>query len=552
MGLSRPLRIRDPERITVAKNFLPVFLLVQVSISGVLLSPPPLAAGYLDSPDLNFPGLISAGQEPPEPEKTTEDSPLLDEEELATSIAKRFSQIPDPRRISRSDLEFVFKLVDGVSSSCQEYLNRFPEGNHVPRVSVTLARVMLLNSERYVSSEDQKAQATTGEALSDIKKSELREKFLWQVDELASSVAGEENPKKLRSEASIIRAELHLRLSRPSESCEFYQNALELDPDSIDSAETSIKLVEALERANRFEEMSRVAEETLAKWPRTRFLPHLLFFIHKSYRHVGMLEEGLAFWLHWGPILEQGASGNALDVPGGDEPWLPEESVRGDFKTFADRAGFYVSFYKLALGQHGEALGGLLSYIDKLQTRRSNGETLSMTTKVYLEMQAEPMARRIDKLHGNEAPSIDGIDWIQPPKDEDLERRVELRIFCDGRRANGRQLQFFQFLGRLSRELNPEGLRVTWISHSRSQINAEREVRDIFRLTQDFGRDWAVGMEIGTIAPILDRHLVPQGGVVLFAIDSRNQIVWEMIDPMFWDEGLFRQVVTRLIAESDR
>ena len=93
---------------------------------------------------------------------------------------------------------------------------------------------------------------------------------------------------------------------------------------------------------------------------------------------------------------------------------------------------------------------------------------------------------------------------------------------------------------------------MTWISHSRSQINAEREVRDIFRLTQDFGRDWAVGMEIGTIAPILDRHLVPQGGVVLFAIDSRNQIVWEMIDPMFWDEGLFRQVVTRLIAESDR
>ena len=93
---------------------------------------------------------------------------------------------------------------------------------------------------------------------------------------------------------------------------------------------------------------------------------------------------------------------------------------------------------------------------------------------------------------------------------------------------------------------------MTWIAHSRNEAQAEKEVRRIFRLSQKYGQKWTIGMEVGTTASILDRHLVSQGGVVLFAIDSRNRIAWEMIDPMYWDEGLYRQVVTRLLAESNR
>ncbi|HIA26972.1 MAG TPA: hypothetical protein EYN79_02470 [Planctomycetes bacterium] len=479
-------------------------------------------------------------------------NPQPQEEELAATIAASFARIPDPRKLRRADLEATFQLVDGISAACRDYLTRFPEGKNAALVNVTLARVMLLNSERYIATEDQKQKNQTGEGLSDEKKQSLREQYLLKVDGIAATAYGDGHPAEVRSKAAIVRAELHLRLLRADESCEFYQKALELNPNARNSDETSIKLIEALERANRYEEMSRLGEETLAKWPRSRFLPHLLFFIHKSYRHLGMLRKGRDFWLHWGPILERGARGEPLDLPGGDDPWLPDVTTRPDFKVFADRAGFYVSFYQLALGEQGDSLAGLLTYIDQLQSRRIAGETLSMTTKVYLEMQAEPMARRIDHLHGEEAPSLEGADWIQPPPEDDPDRRVELRIFCDGRRAGGRQEAFFEVLGRLSAEMRDEGLRVTWIAHSRNEAQAEKEVRRIFRLSQKYGQKWTIGMEVGTTASILDRHLVSQGGVVLFAIDSRNRIAWEMIDPMYWDEGLYRQVVTRLLAESNR
>ena len=61
---------------------------------------------------------------------------------------------------------------------------------------------------------------------------------------------------------------------------------------------------------------------------------------------------------------------------------------------------------------------------------------------------------------------------------------------------------------------------------------------------------WAYGVQAGQDPGVLERHLVNYGGTLLMAIDSEGILRWEVIDPMYWDEGLYRAIITRLLNSS--
>ncbi|MGE4632264.1 MAG: hypothetical protein AAEJ47_04440, partial [Planctomycetota bacterium] len=58
------------------------------------------------------------------------------------------------------------------------------------------------------------------------------------------------------------------------------------------------------------------------------------------------------------------------------------------------------------------------------------------------------------------------------------------------------------------------------------------------------------GVQPGQETGVLERHLVSHGGTLLMAIDSEGILRWEVIDPMFWDEGLYRAIIERLLLNS--
>ncbi|MGE4618308.1 MAG: hypothetical protein AAEJ04_00705, partial [Planctomycetota bacterium] len=159
-------------------------------------------------------------------------------------------------------------------------------------------------------------------------------------------------------------------------------------------------------------------------------------------------------------------------------------------------------------------------------------------------------AQRIDVLHGRPAPSLDGIRWIQPPPETDTDKKLELRIFCDSNRAKNRQSRFFNVMRKLEHEFSSEGVRVVWLSSVLRAERADREAQSMAQIAIDKKLGWSFGVQPGQEAGILERHLVPHGGTLLMAIDAKGILRWEVIDPMFWDEGLYRVIISRLLKST--
>ena len=202
----------------------------------------------------------------------------------------------------------------------------------------------------------------------------------------------------------------------------------------------------------------------------------------------------------------------------------------------------------MALGEKEAALQAMLKFNDDLYERINTGETLAMPTKTYFEFQSVPMAQRIDVLHDREAPSLEGMTWVQKnPADENS--KIELRIFCVSSRGNNRQNRFLDVAKELEQEFSSEGLSVVWISGILREDRADREIASMKSLAASKNLGWTFGVQAGQEKGILDRHLVSHGGTLLFIIDKDKKVRWEVIDPMFWDKGLYRSVIRRLLAE---
>ena len=469
--------------------------------------------------------------------------------ELAASVSSKLKSIPDPRTLTRGDLPRIFKILDEGIAAGRQYIADYPEGKELPRVCCDLSRMLILNVDRYIGTLNEEAKIF-GTPLTADQKLQEQLTYLSEVVDLCGVALAAEIPSSLRCKAQVLLGDCLLKMRESSRSADAFAAALGLDTSEIDLPELKIKRVEALEIAERYQEMVEVGKKYLENDPRTPYLPHLVYFTHKAHRHRGLLYDGRQLWRTWGPVLTAGALGGEIELPGSSEKWKVPEGKEGDFQLMADRAGFYEGFYQLALGNKDAALGAMVNYNDQLYERINSGETLSMATKTYLEFQSLPMAQRIDVLHGRLAPSLDGLQWIQPPPESDEDKKLELRLFCDSNRATNRQARFIDVLRKLEHEYSSQGLRVVWISGVLRAERAGREANAMTEIAIQKKLGWSFGVQPGQETGVLERHLVSHGGTLLMAIDSEGILRWEVIDPMFWDEGLYRAIIERLLLNS--
>ena len=486
----------------------------------------------------------------PAGDDTTKETPKADlSAQLAALVASKLESIPDPRSLKRADLPRIFKILDEGIAAGRRYVAEFPESEAMPRVCCDLGRLLILNVDRHLGTLDEEAKIFGTPLSADQRLQELLT-YLAEVVSYCEIALAAEISSSLRCRTQVILGDCLLKMRESSRSADAFSKALELDTSKIDLPELKIKRIEALEIAERYQEMLEAGKDCLENDPRSRFLPHLVYFTHKAHRHLGLLYDGRQLWRTWGPVLSAGALGGEIEMPGSTDKWQVPEGKERDFQLMADRAGFYEAFYQLALGNSDAALQALVKYNDQLYERINSGETISMATKTYLDFQSLPMSHRIDVLHGRVAPSLDGLRWIQAPPESDEDKKLELRLFCDSNRASNRQSRFIDLLRKLEHEYSSQGLRVVWLS---SVLRAERAPREANAMTEiaiERKLGWSFGVQPGVEAGVLERHLVAHGGTLLMAIDSEGIVRWEVIDPMFWDAGLYRSIIKRLLDNS--
>ena len=495
------------------------------------------------------PGLGQTAVEPQLPSKTV--AGHLDEEsadELAQFVHDKLQSIPDPRSLKRDDLPRIFLILDEGIAAGRRYVSDHPDGAAFPAVCCDLGRMLVLNVDRHVGELNEEAKIFGAPLTSEQRLSE-QFTYLVEVEKLARQALKAEMKPSLRCRLEVLLGDCLLKMRNPSGSADAFMRALRLDTSLEDVDEMRIKLIESLEIAERYSDMLKAGNEALEKHPRSPFLPHLVYFTHKAHRHLGLLRKGRDLWRLWGPVLRAGASGGAISIPGIEAKWRVPTGKENDFLLIADRAGFYEGFYQLALGERQAALSAFLAFNDALNTRINGGEVISMATKTYLDFQSIPMAQRVDVLHGKKAPSLDGLHWVQPPPEKDPDKTIELRLLCDSSRAGGRQARFITLLKKLELEYSSRGLRVVWISSVLRKERTDKEAASMAAIANAKLLGWSYGVQPGQEAGVIERHLGSHGGTLLLAIDADGLIQWEVIDPMFWDEGLYRTIINRLLHE---
>ncbi|HIG04296.1 MAG TPA: hypothetical protein EYQ08_00970 [Planctomycetes bacterium] len=501
-----------------------------------------------------MPSSLLHGQDPATTEDTAPHSDDSQEsssaEELAALVAAQLQSIPDPRTLTRDDLPGIFLILDEGIAAGRKYIANHADSPGFPTVACDLGRMLILNVDRHLGELNEEAKIFGAPMTA---QQRLDEQLIY-LDEVVRNIeralATKISPA-LRCRAEVILGDCLLKSRNASKSADAFGRALQLDTSLEDADEIRIKQIEALEIAERYREMMTAGILALEEHPRTKFLPHLVYFTHKAHRHLGILRQGRDLWRLWGPVLEAGALGGEISLPNSDQKWQVPAGKESDFRLMADRAGFYEGFFQLAMGEKEAALQALLSYNEKLAERINSGETISMATKTYLDFQSLPMSHRIDVLHGKPAPSLAGLSWIQAPPENDPGKKVELRLFCDSNRATSRQSRFISLLKKLELEYSAAGLRVVWISSVLSSSRAETEAAAMTAIAVENRLGWSYGVQPGIEAGVIERHLGSHGGTLLLAIDDEGLLQWEMIDPMFWDEGLFRSIITRLLHNAE-
>ena len=467
--------------------------------------------------------------------------------ELAQMVAEKLALIPDPRTLKREDLPAVFLILDDGIDAGRRFVREYPDSELLPKVCIDLSRLLILNVDRHIGLLAQ-ASKESGAPMTATQRFEEQTFYLSEVIQLARTALSGNLPPSQICRAEIALGDALLKSREPAEAAKAFSRALLLDLSAVDGNELRIREVEALELAGEYPAMLKSGLGILEDHSETAFLPHVVYFTHKACRHLGKLSTGRDLWRTWGPVLDAGKTAGAkIKLPGVEQAFTVPEGKENDFAMMADRAGFYEGFYQLALGEKESALQALLAFNDSIYERINSGDTLSMPTKTYFEFQSIPMSQRIDVLHGKKAPSLDGVTWIQDnPLSADS--KLELRIFCDSSRGNNRQGRFLDIVKKLEAEFSSQGLSVVWISGVLREERGPVESAAMMKIAQSKNLGWKIGVQAGQDKGVLDRHLVSHGGTILFLLDAEKKIRWEVIDPMFWDEGLYRTIIRSLLA----
>lgn len=476
------------------------------------------------------------------PEFPREDEPLL------AWVEAQIAAIGDVRKIDRDSLLRVYALVDGAMAGAEHHLAQFPESPRRANAELLLARLLFLNVDRYIGDRDQENQRDFNVRLSPQERLALEAGYDARILDLIAAALARQPDLPTLGLLHEVRGELHVRRGRPLEGAKDLEQTRAAYPGHPKLDELHIKLGEAYLNGMDYPRALEIALHALAQYPRSNFWPHYFWFAHKCLRHMGRIEEGIALWEKHLPGLRARAAGEPIAIPGEETPYITPTEYRIDSQRYVDRAGFYSGFFAYALGRVAAARQAFREYSDALHARIAGGETLGMDTLVYLEKQADPMERRISLFEGAPAPELGAsLRWGIPPAEEPGVATCRALLFCNSRNAVERQAGFIALLSRLGNEYWPRGLRVEWIGLAAIPKMIEPEGLQMQDVARVHRLGWAMGIDVGPENTAHTAYQVPTGGTVLFVIDTKGEIAWQLIDPMHWDEGLIRRVLERLL-----
>lgn len=472
--------------------------------------------------------------------------------ELVDWLEARLDEIGNVRKIDRARLQEVFRIVDSAIVAGEHHVENYPDSPRRTRALWLLGRFLYLNIDRDLAQRNEKNEQEWGAPLSEVEIVQFLGDYYGRVQGLIDEALALEPTAETRARLLELRGECFVRNREPAGAAEAFEAADEAYPGDPQGDERAIKLCEALDALMRFDELAKLARESRARWTRSEFWPHFFWYEHKAYRHSGRLEDGLHVWKENIARLEAGAKGEPIEIAEGEEPYVVPEVYRIDYQRYVDRHLFYRGFFQYALGNDEKALAEFRAFSDALHERINAGETLDGSTKAYLHYQGDPMARRMSLLQDQPLPEFgDEVVWITPPGGEPDPPKTVIRIFCPSSNAQGRHELMFPLLARLANEYFSRGLRIEWFGFSMTERSLERERGNMVAVARKNRLGWTMGIDRGPDFPLHQQHGLTQGGTTLILTNTDGTTEWLLIDPMYWDEGLIRRVLERVLPAEE-
>ena len=466
---------------------------------------------------------------------------------LVEWLREQRDAIGDVRKVRSPDLPRIFQHVDSGVIGGEFHRAQFPKSPNRAEAIGLLARLLYLNVDRHVALADYQNKDEWGLNLSPIEIQAIRSEYQTRIFSLLDEALALSPTGTVLARLLETKGELQVRTRQPREAARSFRAAIAADPAGPTLDELYIKLAEAHINAVEYPLAEQVTMEALARFPSSKLWPHYFWFLHKVLRQQGKLDEALAAWEQILPRLEAGGRGEPMVAAGG---FVVPEEYRVDYQRYARRAEFYRGFFLYAKGEVEEGQKAIQKFSDGVHEYIQSGGEVGMDTKAYLDFQANPMDHRISLLQGRVLPEFgEMMSWLNPPTEVSKSKKGKLRIFCGSQRAGARQRRTFDLLKQLGEEYSSR-IQVEWVAlalHEGGTLDRERAA--VFKILEERQLyDWTIGVDV-TGAGAHNQHAITTGGVTLVVSDAEGNFAWQLIDPMYWDEGLIRTVIRRLFPD---
>ncbi len=493
--------------------------------------------------------------------------PVDSDEELSKWLEQEKSKMPsDIREVGTrgEQLRLVQERVDNLLIAAWHHYKTYPASSYRVDVLDLLCELTCLNEQRFLHAENQRNKHEFGVDMTADDFLDLSLRYFRPVTVLASSGVKESKTPLVKSRFVKTLGVCHLALGGRFMGAQLFEDAkilqrtagdyfaaaMELDPMKLEDVDLSIKLIDTMLQSGENGRAATEARRFLTKHVKSKYWPHVFYFLAKALRRDGKLEEVLALWTKYGIVLQHGEAGLPLPKWHTDPPYVVPEEHRSDYALYAERVGFYLGFYRIALGDVSTGTRLLRNFTVDMNERESENK-LMMPGKVFRDAMAFYYIANLENLVNKEAPAFDiGDGWVNPPSEDADKAKATVLVFADSSRAQGRHREYFHAFAKVQKELWAKGLRSAWISAASRMKDATLEgQKEEMRLVADsLKATGAYGLDSDMELPVWMSYGVNRGSVHLFVLDADKKVRWHLIDPMAWDIGLIRAVIDRVMA----
>lgn len=495
-------------------------------------------------------------------------------------IQSNYAKMPEDTRDvppSGEELMKVQRLVDSMIEGGWRHRLTYPKSPHRAQVAYYLARLHGLNQARFIDHETKTYKAAFSQNMPPAELAELQFQYLRPILALAADGIAQDPKPLLRSQLLASVGDAHKMASGPFYSMRDYprsfaanlaaaqafDRARKLVTPHPEDVDLRIRLIDSLLGGRKFDRAAVECQSFIDAYPKSRYTPHIFFWLHTSLRRSGRLEEGLALWKKWTPALEAGTEGKPMPEFLGGGGWIPSKKAQEGYGLYRNRARFYQGFYHYALLHFGLARSLFGDFLISMNVLEGENR-LGMAAKVYRDAMAyflnknlhglfaDPSDSDLPELIGKPAPPLTvGNGWVQPfAEGSDRDAKCYVVLFCSLTNAETRRHELFGTLQDLVTRRYGDGVRVCWVSSGTLSKNqdAESEKAKVREFMTTRGLEWPAAIDLDPTLPVWFEYSIHRGSAHLFVADGATRMQWQLVDPMGWDARLIEAVVDRVLA----